>query len=225
MNSIRLKVIFLFFLPMVAVAAVRAQQVDYGVIMNVTLRKQIDRHWDAAVQQNVWLKYDARRIERSMNIAAVNYSIWKNYLKLSAQYFYIHQFTRSRKINDRHRYQLGFTGYYRYWRFNLSLYSRFESTYTRKAANNPVNKWRNWLTVYYTPVGDWVWRPYVSVDLFNKLNDPKKNGIDQTWYAGGVEYRIDQNHTLDFRLRAHHVTSKTPHTLDWMFGVFYKIRI
>lgn len=224
MSSLCRRYLFLlaafFFLP-----AARAQEVDYGVMLNVTLRKQIDPRWDAAVQQNVWLKYDARKIERSMNIAAVNYAVWKKYLKLSAQYFYIHQFTASGRVNDRHRYQLGFTGYYNWWRFNLSLYSRFESTYTRKAARNPNNKWRNCLTIYYTPGKEWVCRPYVSADVFNKLNDPVKNGIDQTWYGAGMEYRIDRGHVLDFRLRAHHVTCRTPHSLDLMFGLLYKVSL
>lgn len=224
MNSVRFIFCLVVFFIFTSVTELYSQKVDYGLIANVTLRKQVSR-FEFMVQQNVWFASDASKFARYMPITGIDYYIWKKNLKLDVQYFYIHKYSESRKVTNLHRYQAGATGYYSLSGVNMSLYSRFESTHT-KGKPGMTNKWRNWFTFSYSHIKDWVVRPYVSIDFFNMLNRcSRPMELDQIWYATGLEYRLNRSNIIDFRLRAHHVTRFDPHTLDCMFGVFYKIRL
>lgn len=193
---------------------------DFGMIYTINVGKQFCKRWNVGMQQNLWVYDNMSQVERYMPGVTLDYSIWKNYLKINTSYYYLYQYDK--KYYNRHRYQVGLTGAYGFKHVNLSLVSRFESTYSDK---KPNNKWRNRIQLDFIINKDCKWKPFINTDIFYQITGKLANQVDRFWYDAGVEYKIDKMNAVDLRVREEHMIKRNPKKLTTYIALCYKIKL
>ena len=179
-------------------------QSDFGSIIGVDITKKIAKGLNFNFEEEFRTRSDFSEVERYSHSFEISYKLFSS-LKLGGAYNLINYNHEKRGWEIRHRYYFYATGNVSAGRFTFSLRERFQSTKRQGVAQtatraNPKNYLRSRLKVDYD-IRKSKFTPYTSLELFNTLNDPQKNGMTQMRYVVGIEYKLNKKNSLELYYR------------------------
>jgi hypothetical protein len=195
--------IVLFFISFSVLGQER--ETDLGAIFTARLNKDLNRFFGLSFEQEVRLLTNNTGFDRSKSGLGVDYTIIKG-LKAGVFYNYIYMYNSDFLYESRHRYYANLS--YKYGvnrKLTLTWRARFQGTYRDENRGeykiNPKYVLRNRLEAEYNILGT-RWKPYLSAEATNSLNDPLGNEIYKLRFQGGTSWRLDRTTYLEFYLRA-----------------------
>lgn len=200
------------------------RETDLGAIFTVRLNKDLNRHFGLSFEQEVRLLTNNTGFDRSMSSLGVDYTIVKG-LKAGVFYNYMYLYNSNFLYESRHRYYANLS--YKYGvnrKLTLAWRTRFQGTCRDESRGeykiNPKYILRNKLEAEYNILGT-RWKPYLSAEAANTLNDPLGNEIYKLRFQGGTSWRWDRTTYLEFYLRTdEYLTGQDPRVIS--IGVGYK---
>ena len=200
------------------------RETDLGAIFTARLNKDLNRHFGLSFEQEVRLLTNNTGFDRSKSSIGVDYTIVKG-LKAGVFYNYIYMYNSNFLYESRHRYYANLS--YKYGvnrKITLAWRTRFQGTFRDESRGeykiNPKYVLRNKLEAEYNILGT-RWKPYLSAEATNTLNDPLGNEIYKLRFQGGTSWRLDRTTYLEFYLRAdEYLTGQDPRVIS--VGVGYK---
>ena len=215
--KIFLKRLFLILLGLCTTGiTVQAQELWTSAEMNVRIVKDLSANFEGEYRSNDGIS----GIERFTASAGLEYKLLR-WLKISADYKYIHRHVESRVTNKgnivsdywqpRHRVGIAFTGSYHWNRFTFSIRERYQYTHHKALA---VAKWdgddgsaksdelieeknkhflRSRLKMEYN-IRKSKFTPFASCELYNSLTSGF--AYEKVRLIVGSEYKINKKHSL-----------------------------
>ena len=214
--------IVLLFISLSALGQER--ETDMGAIFTVRLNKDLNRFFGLSFEEEVRLLTENTGFDRLMSDVGIDYTIVKG-LKAGVFYSYIYLYNNNFLYEGRHRYYANLS--YKYGanrKLTLTWRTRFQGTYRDENRGeykiNPKYILRNKLEAEYNILGT-RWKPYLSAEVTNTLNDPLGNEIYKLRFQGGTSWRLDRTAYLEFYLRAdEYLTGQDPRVIS--IGMGYK---
>jgi len=209
-------IVFLFFSFSVLG---QERETDLGAIFSVQLNKDLNRFLEISFDEEVRLLTNNNVFERLKSDIGIDCKIIKG-LKAGVYYNYIYMYNNSSFLYEsRHRYYANLS--YKYGlnrKITLSWRTRFQGTYRDENRGeykiNPKYVLRNKLEAEYNILGT-RWKPYLSAEATNTLNDPLGNEIYKLRFQGGTSWRLDRTTYLEFYLRAdEYLTGEDPRVIS-----------
>lgn len=220
------KNVVLVLLALFFTGSVYAQSDDFGVWTTIEAKKKLFGGLEASVEGDFRTRDDAGTVDRWSGSAGLSYKIW-DFLKVGGDYVYMRFNHDKRGWETGHRYNLYAVGSYKWNRFTLSLRERYQHTYrkdvsaTAKRAN-PKDILRSRAQVAYN-IKKSAFKPYASMELFHKLNDPQDNGLDKIRYTLGTEYKLNKRSAFEVYYRYQTVRDEEDPNIH-VLGVGYSIK-
>jgi len=192
-----------FIVGFMSCLSISAQE-DLGSILTVNVTKKIAKGLNINFEEDFRSRSNFSEVERFSHALEVSYKPF-NFLKAGGAYNLINFNHEKRGWEIRHRYYFYATGNMEAGRFTFSLRERFQSTKRQgveKTATraNPKNYLRSRLKVDYD-IRKSKFAPYVSLELFNTLNDPQNNSMSQMRGVVGVEYKLNKSNSIELYYR------------------------
>lgn len=192
---IRRSAIFAFLLvQLFACLKLSAQEKDFQLWTDVSLKKEISKHWDLSFEQNLRFGNNAGRFDKSYSNLTLGYAL-KKYLKLDFMYrFVMHE--KPDYLSYGHTFAFDATVRQKYSRFRFSLRNRFLYKYadilSSEEGKFPERYYRTKFEVgFHTrhfPVD-----PYLSAESFLFLPKGEKAVMDALRTSAGIEYAISKH--------------------------------
>ena len=181
------------------------RETDVGGIFSVQLNKDLTRRLETSFEGEVRLLSNNIGFDRLTSSIGIDYKIVKG-LKAGVFYNYMYVYNNDFRYESRHRYYANLSYKHEINRkLTLAWRTRFQGTYRDENRGNyktnPKYVLRNRLEAEYNILGT-RWKPYLSAETTNSLNDPLGNEIYKLRFQGGTSYRLDRTTYLDFYLRA-----------------------
>lgn len=201
MNSRKLLISLFVFL---SVSFASFSQDGWGSSTSLEVSKKIVKGLEVSLEEDFRLRENFSTADRFSTSIDINYKLF-SFLKVGGAYNLINFNHEKKGWEVRHRYYFYATGTYKLDRFKFSLRERFQSTYrvgvaeTAKRAN-PKLYLRSRAEIEYD-IPNSKFEPFVSFEIFNILNDPIENGINELRYTGGCAYKINKRNTLSLSYR------------------------
>lgn len=192
----RLIIIALFF----SGAMSGYSQEDWGSSFCLEITKKIIPQLHVTFEEDFRLRDNFSTIDRFSTTFELAYKPW-SFLKTGGAYNLINYKHPTKGWEIRHRYYLFAMGTYTYKRFSVSLRERFQHTYrvgikeTDKRAN-PKQVLRSRLKIEYD-IRKSAFEPYLSVEMYNTLNDPQENKTSKWRYTAGTTYKLNKRSALE----------------------------
>lgn len=181
--------------------ALKAQEDgQWGSSLAIELSKKVFKGVNLSFEEEFRTRENFSVVDRYSHTLELSYKPLK-FLKVGGAYNLINYNHPTKDWEVRHRYYLYATGSYSFAGFTVSLRERFQSTYrsgvteTSKRAN-PKYYLRSRLGVEYN-IPHCHLTPYTSLELFNSLNDPQGNSMDQYRIIGGLGYDFNKSNKLE----------------------------
>lgn len=197
------KILFLWIAGMICCIPASAQD-DFGSILSIDVTKKIVKGVYISFEEEFRTRSDFGKIDRFSHALELSYKPVK-YLKVGGAYNLINFNHEKKGWEIRHRYYFYATGSVSVGRFGFSLRERFQSTKrqgveeTAKRAN-PKLYLRSRLKVDYD-IPKSKFEPFVSVELFNTLNDPQENKMDRWRGIAGTSFKLNKKNTFQVYYR------------------------
>jgi len=177
---------------------------DFGSLLSASVSKKIIKGLHISFEEEFRTRSDFSEIERFSHDLELSYKPL-NFLKMGGAYNLINYNHDKKGWEIRHRYYFYATGSLNAGRFTLSLRERFQSTKRQGVKEtatraNPKLYLRSRLKADYN-IRKSKFTPYASVELFNTLNNPVKNDINQWRSTAGVEYKLNKKSALELYYR------------------------
>lgn len=181
-----------------------AAQDDFGSILSFDVTKKIAKGLNLSFEEEYRTRSDFSMSDRFAHTLELSYKPLK-FLKVGGAYNLIHFNHEKRGWELRHRYYFYASGSVEAGRFSFSLRERFQSTKRQgveatAARANPKLYLRSRLKADYN-IRKCKFTPYASVELFNTLNDPLQNEMNQWRGIAGVEYKLNKKNAFQFYYR------------------------
>jgi len=188
-----------FLLGVVCCVIISAQD-DFGSSLSFDITKRIVKGFNVSFEEEFRTRSDFSVTERFSHDLGLSYKPVK-FLKVGGAYNLINFNHEKRGWEIRHRYYFYTTGILEIGRFSISLRERFQSTKRQGVGAsatraNPKLYLRSRLKADYN-IRKSKFTPYASVELFNTLNDPQNNNLNQWRGVAGVEYKLNKKNSLE----------------------------
>ncbi len=205
-----------------------AQSSNFGSLVEAEIGKRFFKKLEASLSAEWRQREDLGEVDRLSAAAELSFR-FNQYIKVGAAYNYIQFNHEKRGWETRHRYIGYVTGNYKYRRVKFSLRERFQSTYregvkvTAKRAN-PRFMLRSKFGIDYN-IRKSPFEPFISAEMYNTLNDPRKNYVDRIRYEAGTGYKINKKNSLSLSYR--YTDYATPEDGDIVHAICvgYKFRL
>lgn len=181
---------------------------DHGLWNSIDLQKKWKNGIAIDFEEEYRLRDDISTTDKFMSTLELSYKPF-SFLKGGASYCminYNHPGKKSTNYLDywelRHRYSVYLQGVYDFYRFEISLKERFQSTYRVGVVEtdtraNPKDILRSKLELDYNVKGLPL-TPYISCEWSHSLNNPSgSNDLVETRYAAGLEYKVFKGFSVD----------------------------
>lgn len=199
--KLKIAIIF-FFLPLWAFA--QDKEMDWGASLNVELEKDLSRFFTLSMSEEVRLVTNNVGFDRSVTSLGIDYSLFDKKMKVGAYYAFMYLYNNDYLYEPRHRYYLNVSYKHPIEQFTLSWRGRVQGTYRDENHGrykiNPKYIMKNKFEAEYTIWGS-PWKPFLSFELSNELNDPMGNDLDRIRFQGGTSWRHDRTTYFDFFIR------------------------
>jgi len=194
------------------------RETDLGAIFSVRLNKDLNRFFGLSFEEEIRLLTNNAGFDRLKSDIGIDYTIVKG-LKVGVFYNYIYVYNSDFLYESRHRYYANLS--YKYGvnrKLTLTWRTRLQATYRDETRGeykiNPKYVLRNRLEAEYNILGT-RWKPYLSAEATNTLNDPLGNEIYKLRFQGGTSFRLDRTTYLEFYLRAdEYLTGQDPRVIS-----------
>lgn len=191
-----LRILFAIIIATICWNASTAQQQDAGMWLSANIEKKINKNLKIAVAQEFRLQENYSQLGTYFTNVALQYKISKSF---SASFNY--RFLEKKQINllyqTRNRFYLDVAYKYKADKWNFILRTRFQNQVKSisfdKDYSDPQYYWRNKISIKYS-FKDFT--PYTSVEIFNPLDNPKGNYINEIRYAIGSDYELSKKNTV-----------------------------
>jgi Protein of unknown function (DUF2490). len=223
----RITILLFFSLPLYAFAQFE-RETDLGSVFAFEMEKDLYRNFSLSFEEEVRFSTSSTKFfERNMATLGIDYSFIDKRLKAGLAYCNIHLYNSKYYFENRHRYYASLSYKHPLGDFILSWRGRFQGTYRNENFGeykiNPKYALRNKIDLEYNIFGS-PWRPSVSMDFANTMNDPMGDYFYRIRYQGSVSWRINRTESLDFFLRLdHYIADEDPHILA--IGVCFKKKL
>ncbi len=181
------------------------RETDVGTSLSVEISKSLNRFFDLSLEEELRLVSNNSGFDRLSSTIGVDYSMLDRKLKAGIYYSYLYLYNSDFYYENRHRYYASLSYKESVGSFTLSWRGRFQTTCRDEDRGeykiNPKYVLRNKLDVEYTIFGS-PWKPFVSAEIFNTLNDPYQNEIYKIRFQTGTSWRINRSDYMEFFLRA-----------------------
>jgi hypothetical protein len=168
------------------------------------VQKKFLRNAEFSIEEDLRLWNGDNVLNRSMTTVGVNYALWERKVRVGAYYCFIHLYNDDHFYENRHRYYTSLSYKETIGRFSLSWRTRMQGTARNERHGeykiNPKYVWRNKLEVEYSFFGA-PWKPYLSCEIANVVNNPINHGIYKVKFQGGTTWRLNRTTALEFFLR------------------------
>ncbi|MDR2039631.1 MAG: DUF2490 domain-containing protein [Bacteroidales bacterium] len=223
MFRLLLLILLLFSVSVIA----QQREMDGGACLAVEVKKGITRNLDLSVEEEVRLITNNTGFNRSMTTLGADYSLFNRRMKVGLYYCYMYVYNSDFYYESRHRVYLSLSYKQPLGNFILSWRGRLQRTYRNENKGeykvNPKYILKNKLELEYHILGS-RWRPFLSCDLSNTINDPIVNEIYRARFQGGTNYRLSRATSLDLFLRFdEYFSGKDPRVFS--IGVAYKVKL
>ena len=203
-----------------------AAQDDFGSILSADVTKKIVKGLNVNFEEEIRTRSNFSEIERFSHAFDINYKPFK-FLKIGGAYNPINYNHEKRGWELRHRYYFYTTGSLEAKRFTISLRERFQSTKTQGLAKtatraNPKNYLRSRLKAEYN-IKNSKFTPFAFVELFNTLNNPRKNEMDEWRFAAGVDCKLDKKNAVSLYYRYQNYTDDDEMNIHY-FSIAYSFK-
>lgn len=220
---------FLFLIPAIFFLVCNlhssySQVKDAGLWTNITIEKKLNKDFTLHLSEELRFNENLGELGTVFTDAGLEYKLIKN-LNVSANY----RFIRKKRVDDfyttRHRWYLDALYRYKFKKMIFTLRERYQSQMIRTENDekdiSPEYYLRSKLTMRYD--FDKKYRPFISFELFYQLNNPGGNQLDNLRYAAGVDYEINNIHTVDlFYIINKEINVSNPLT-EYIIGIGYTL--
>lgn len=195
----RLLNIAVLLLLSTGVLAQSERTTDIGGILSAEFSKDLGGHFGLSVEEE--LRFDNRctQFDRWLNSVGVDYTFWRNRMKLGLTGDYIRRRNDEGYFENRWRagLHLTYSETFRHFKFSFrtKLLSTFYDERTGEHRVNPKLYWRNRLQVSYQQPNS-RFKYALSAELFWLTNDPKNRIVDNLRTVASVECRLSRRHYL-----------------------------
>jgi hypothetical protein len=198
-NKIK-QLIFLLLISLPAWAQ-SEKETDYGVSLAVELEKDVSRFFSLSLEEEVRLTDRSIGFDRSVTALGIDYALFDRKLKFGVTYAFLYLYNNESLFEPRHRYYFNVSYRETVEPFTFSWRGRLQGTYRDenrgKYKINPKYGMKNRFQIEYTIWGS-PWKPFVSCDLSNDLNNPLGNELTRIRYQTGVNWRLNRTDYLEF---------------------------
>ncbi len=203
-----------------------AQTTDFGMIVGAGYSGKIVNGLGYSIEGEVKSCDNFIGFNRVKADAGIDYSFWKKRIKLGAEFDYILK-NQENFLENRYRLNAVLAYTERIRSFKISYRVKFQSTFfdSRHSYNkfNPKNYIRNRLQFEYKffskPISI-----FASAEFFLRLYKYDARFVDSWRTITGVTYRIDQNSSIDFYLRADNEVQVKNRANEFYIGIAYNFK-
>ena len=190
------------------------RETDLGASFTVELEKELNKSFSVTFEEELRLITNNIGFERNMITLGLDYSFLDRF-KVGIAYCNIHLYNSKHYYENRHRYYANLSYKQPLGDFILSWRGRFQGTYRDENRGsykiNPKYVLRNKIDLEYTIFGS-PWRPSISADVSNTMNDPTGNYCYRVRYQGGVRWRMNRTESMEFYVKFdHYIADDDPH--------------
>ena len=180
------------------------KETDAGAILSAEINKSFKKRFDLTFAEEVRFITNTIGFERSVTTLGIDYTLWKKKLKMGVYYDFIYHYNKNRLFEARNRYYYNLSYKQAFESFTLTWRGRIQGTYRDENRDsykiNPKYVLKNRLQLEYSIFGK-PWKPSVSCEISNELNNPMGNKVIRMRYEGGVTWRMNRTEYLDFFIR------------------------
>jgi len=225
--AFRKVLLFALCLLTVPVFAQRQREMNVGAILSAEINKGLTRRFDLTLGEEIRLSNNTIGFERSVTTVGLDYTLWKRKLKMGVYYDFIYLYNKNHLFEARSRYYYNLSYKQAIESFTLTWRGRIQGTYRDENRGsykiNPKYTLRNRLQLEYSIFGK-PWKPSISCELSNELNNPTGNDLIRIRYEAGTTWRLNRTDYLDFFIRYdRYFDFREPHTL--YIGTGYKVKM
>jgi hypothetical protein len=218
--------IFLLFISL-SVSAQSEKENHYGVSLSVELEKDLSRFFSLALEEEIRLINNPVGFDRNVMAFGLDYALFDRKLKLGVYYAFLYLYNDDYLFEPRHRSYFNISYKETLEPFTFSWRGRLQGTYRNENRGshkiNPKYGMKNKFQVEYSIWGS-PWKPFMSCDISNDLNDPMGNELTRFRYQGGVTWRLNRTDYLEFFARYdQHTAGNEANILA--VGVSYKVKL
>jgi hypothetical protein len=221
--------VFALLLSLLAAAssAQSRKETNGGAAFAFELEKECSRFFSLSVEEEVRLISNSTGFDRSVTAIGADCALADRRLKIGAHYAFLYLYNNDYLYEPRHRIYLNVLYRETVAPFTLSWRGRLQSTFRDENRGsyrvNPRHVLKNRIRAEYSIWGS-PWKPFLSCELSNDLNDPESNTPTRIRYQGGASWRLNRTDHLDFFIRFdRHTSGKDPNAV--LLGVEYKIKL
>jgi hypothetical protein len=203
------------------------KETDGGASFSFELEKEYGRFFSMSVEEELRLISNSTGFDRSATSIGADCALLGRRLKIGAYYAFIYLYNDDYLYESRRRFYLNMIYRETFGPFTLSWRGRLQET--RRDENrgdyriNPRHVLKNRIQAEYSIWGS-PWKPFLSGEFSNNLNDPESNAPIRIRYQGGVSWRLNRTDYLDFFIRFDQNTAgQDPNAI--FLGVGYKMKI
>jgi hypothetical protein len=210
-----------------AASAQGRKETDGGAALAFEVEKECSRFFSVSAEEEVRLISNRAGFERSETNLGLNGMLLDRKVKIGAYYAFIYLYNADYLFEARHRFYLNVIYKETFEPFTLSWRGRLQGTLRDENRGayrvNPRYAVKNRIRMEYAIWGS-PWKPAVSCEFSNNLNDPESNSPTRIRYQGDVSWRLNRTDYLDFFLRFDQYTSaKDPDAV--YLGIKYKLKL
>ena len=191
--------LFFCFLPLIAWA-----ETDVCGIVSASVEKKLNPLFDLNLENEVRFYNNAIGFDRNITSIGFDYSPFNRRLKVGGYYAFLYLYNNDYLFEARHRYYFNLSCKETFNRWTFSWRGRWQVTHRDENRGqykiNPKQVLRNRFQIDYSVWGR-PWKPSVSCELYNDLNNPAGNYLTRIRYQAGTSWRLNRNDYLDFFVR------------------------
>ena len=219
-------IVFLLLIPILTFAQGQ-RETDVGFSLSMELQKNLMQNLDASLEQEVRLIDNNIGFDRTITSLGLDYAFFNRKIKVGAYYAFIYRYNNDFIFEPRHRYYFNLAYRQPWQRWTFSWRGRFQSTYRDENRGaykiNPRYIMRNRFEIEYSIWGR-PWKPYISCEVFNELNNPLGNELTRIRYQAGTSWRLNRTDYLDFFVRYNDEFSGRDSRL-LALGIGYRVKL
>jgi len=204
----------------------QAQTNDFGAIVGAGYSGKIVKGLDYSVEGELKLYDNFTALNNFKISTGLGYSFFKKRFKVFADFDYILK-NQETFFENRYRVSGGLTYSEKIRNFKLSLRTKYQASFYDDSRayhkHNPKTYIRSRLEITYSFFSKPL-KLYASTEMFVRMYKYDARFIDEMRTVVGVNYKLNQNNSLDFYLRAdNEVQVKNPTNIYYV-GIGYNFK-
>jgi hypothetical protein len=220
------RLLFLLFISLSALAQSEKEN-HYGASLSVELEKDLNRFFSLTLEEEVRLINNPVGFDRNITAFGIDYALFNRKLKFGVYYAFLYLYNDDFLFEPRCRSYFNISYKETQESFTFSWRGRLQRTYRDENRGrykiNPKYGMKNKFQIEYSIWGS-PWKPFISCDISNDLNNPAGNELTRFRYQGGVVWRMNRTDYLEFFARYDQYTAGNEANI-LAIGMGYKMKL